>query len=57
MDVLRGDMTIIRDTRRGSLLEMVGTMESVSTIISAGAPSCRVVGGDDWLRLRHVTWL
>jgi hypothetical protein len=47
MEVLRGDMVVILDTRRGGLYEMVSTMESASTIISADTPIWRVIGGND----------
>jgi hypothetical protein len=47
MEVLRGDMIVIRGTRRGGLYEMVGTVEFASTVVSAGTPTWRVVGGDD----------
>jgi hypothetical protein len=36
MDVLRGDMAVIRGTRRGGLYEMVGTVEFASTVVLAG---------------------
>jgi hypothetical protein len=45
----RGDMVVIQGTRHGGLYEMVGTMESASTIISASTPTRRVVGGDDMI--------
>jgi hypothetical protein len=45
MEVLRGDMVVIRGTRRGGLYEMIDTVESASTIISADTPTWRVVGG------------
>jgi hypothetical protein len=35
MEVLHGDMIVIRETRCGGLHEMVGTVESASTVISA----------------------
>jgi hypothetical protein len=35
MEVLHGDMIVIRETRCGGLYEMVGTVESASTVISA----------------------
>jgi hypothetical protein len=47
MKVLRGDLVVIQDTRRDSLYEMVGTVESASTVISADTPIWRVIGGDD----------
>jgi hypothetical protein len=37
---------VIRGTRRGGLYEMVGTVESASTVVSAGTPTWRVVGDD-----------
>jgi hypothetical protein len=37
---------VIRGTRHGSLYEMVGTIESALTVVSAGTPTWRVVGGD-----------
>jgi hypothetical protein len=46
MEILRGDMTVIRGTRRGNCFEMVGTMESTFTIVPADAPTWRVVGVD-----------
>jgi hypothetical protein len=49
MEVLRGDIVVIRDTRRGGLYEMVGTVESAFTIVSADTPTWRVVGGDDMI--------
>jgi hypothetical protein len=36
MEVLRGDLIVIRDTRRSGLYEIVGTVESTSTVIPAG---------------------
>jgi hypothetical protein len=49
MEVLCGDMVIIRSTRRDGLYEMVGTVKSASTIVSVGTPTWRVVGGDDMI--------
>jgi hypothetical protein len=42
-----GDMVVIRGTRRGGLFEIVGMVEFASTIVPAGTPTWRVVGGDD----------
>jgi hypothetical protein len=36
MKVFCGDMTIIRGTRRDGLYEMVGTVDSASTVVLAG---------------------
>jgi hypothetical protein len=47
MEVLHGDMIVIRGTRRNCLYEMVDAVESASTFASAGTPTWRVVGGDD----------
>jgi hypothetical protein len=47
MEVLRGDLVVIRDTRRGGLYKMVGTVESAFTVVFAGTPTWRVVGDDD----------
>jgi hypothetical protein len=47
MEVLCGDMVVIRGTRHGGLYEIVDTMESASTIVSASTPTWRVVEGDD----------
>jgi hypothetical protein len=47
IEVFCGDMTVIRGTRCDGLFKMIGTVESVSTVVSADAPTCRVVGGDD----------
>jgi hypothetical protein len=38
MEVLRGDIVVIRGTRRGGLYEMVGMVESASTVVSADTP-------------------
>jgi hypothetical protein len=42
MEVLCGDMVVIRGTRHGNLYEMVGTVESASTVVSADTP-CQTV--------------
>jgi hypothetical protein len=42
-------MIIIQGTRRGGLYEIVGTVESTSTVVSADTPTWRVVGGDDMI--------
>jgi hypothetical protein len=47
MEVLRGDMIIIRGTRHGDLYEIIGTVNFASIVVSAGTPTWRVVGGDD----------
>jgi hypothetical protein len=47
VEVLRGDLVVIQGTRRDDLYEMVGTVESASTIVSASTPTWRVVGDDD----------
>jgi Zinc knuckle len=44
MEVLRGDLVVIRGTRRDGLYEMVGMVESTSTVVS---PTWRVIGDDD----------
>jgi hypothetical protein len=49
MEVLCGDIVVIRDTRRGGLYEMVGTVEYASTIVSADAHTWRVVRGDNMI--------
>jgi hypothetical protein len=46
MEVLRGDMVVIRVTRRGGLYEMVDVVESASIVISADTPTWRVIRGD-----------
>jgi hypothetical protein len=43
MEVLRGDLVVIRGTRRGGLYEMVDIVESASTVVSADTPTWRVV--------------
>jgi hypothetical protein len=45
MEVLRGDLVIIQGTRCGGLYEMVDTIKSASTVVSASTPTWRVVGG------------
>jgi hypothetical protein len=47
MEVLRGDLVVIRGNTRSGLYEMVGTVESASTVVSVGTPTWRVVGSDD----------
>jgi hypothetical protein len=47
IEVVCGDIVIIQGTRRGGLYEMVGTVESASTVVPASTPIWRVVGGDD----------
>jgi hypothetical protein len=39
MEVLRGDMVVIQGITRDGLYEMVSTVESSSTIVSAGTPT------------------
>jgi hypothetical protein len=39
MKVLRGDLVVIRSTRRGGLYEMIDTVESASTVISGDTPT------------------
>jgi hypothetical protein len=39
IEILRGDMVVIRGTRCGGLYEMVGTVVSASTVVSAGTPT------------------
>jgi hypothetical protein len=47
MEVLRGDMAVIRGTKRDGLYEMIGSVESASTVLPSDAPTWRVIGGDD----------
>jgi hypothetical protein len=47
MEVLSGDLVVIRGIRRGDLYEMVDTVESASTVVSADTPTWRVIGCDD----------
>jgi hypothetical protein len=44
IEVLRGDLVVIRGTRRDDLYEMVDTVESASTVVSTGTPTWRVIG-------------
>jgi hypothetical protein len=39
MEVLRGDMVVIQGIMRDGLYEMVSTVESSTTIVSAGIPT------------------
>jgi hypothetical protein len=47
MEILHGDMVIIRGTRRGGLFEIFGMVDFASTIVPAGTHTWRVVEGDD----------
>jgi hypothetical protein len=47
IEVLYGDMAVIRGTRCYDLYKMVGTVESTSLVIPASTHTWRVVGGDD----------
>jgi hypothetical protein len=47
MEILRGDMAVIRGTKRDGLYEMVGLVESASTVVPTDAPTWRVIGADD----------
>jgi hypothetical protein len=40
---------ILQNTRRDGLYEIVGTVESASTIVPADTLTWRVVGGDDMI--------
>jgi hypothetical protein len=55
MEVLRGDMTIIRGIRRGGLFEMIDMMESASTVVLADTPTYRVIGGDNMIDYGETT--
>jgi hypothetical protein len=46
IEVVRGDIVIIQDTRRCGIFEMVGTIEFTFTVISVDTPTWRIVGGD-----------
>jgi hypothetical protein len=47
MNVLCGDIAVIWGTRRSDLFEIVGTEESMFTVVPAGTPTCRVIEGND----------
>jgi hypothetical protein len=44
IEAFRDDMIVIRDTRRGGLYEIIGTMKFASTIVPASASTWRVIG-------------
>jgi hypothetical protein len=43
-------MAVFRGTRYDDLYEMIGMMESASTVVPVGTPTIRVVGGYDMTR-------
>jgi hypothetical protein len=49
MEVFRGDMVVIQDTKRSSLFETVDTVEFVSTVVQADTPTWRIIEGDDMI--------